>query len=180
MVHDSFLLVLRPNSEMMHPTIFCSLLSQLESVMDEVSSYATGASYPAVRDVDVMSLKVPVPSHLSDQCSIADPKSLRSAILGQRRCEEDPSPQTRRDAHPVHARAAGRGAEGDGDRAGAGQLGTNNTRAFVQRTRGSDPNRTVRKPTSQGRLSGNRSPCSKPNPPKRRAHRPLARPENQP
>ena len=56
--------------------------------MDEVAAMQTGASYPAVRDVDVMSLKVPVPP-LSDQCSIADTLNLvRSAILGQVRCEE--------------------------------------------------------------------------------------------
>ena len=61
---------------------------QLESVMDEVAAMQTGASYPAVRDVDMMRLKVPVP-RLSDQCSIADALNLaRSAILGQRRCAE--------------------------------------------------------------------------------------------
>ena len=79
--------VLRPNSELMHPD-FLFFAMQLESVMDEVGAMQIGASYPAVRDVDVMSLKVPVPP-LSDQCSIADALNLaRSAILGQRRCEE--------------------------------------------------------------------------------------------
>ena len=79
--------VLRPNSELMHPD-FLFFATQLESVMDEIAAMQTGASYPAVRDVDVMSLKVPVPP-LSDQCSIADALNLaRSAILGQRRCEE--------------------------------------------------------------------------------------------
>ena len=79
--------VLRPNSELIHPD-FLFFAMQLESVMDEIAAMQTGASYPAVRDVDVMSLKVPVPP-LSDQCSIADALNLaRSAILGQRRCEE--------------------------------------------------------------------------------------------
>ena len=78
--------VLRPNSELIHPD-FLFFAMQLESVMDEVAAMQSGASYPAVRDVDVMSLKVPVPP-LTDQCSIADALNLaRSAILGQRRCE---------------------------------------------------------------------------------------------
>ena len=79
--------VLRSNAELMHPE-FLFFAMQLESLMDEVAAMQTGASYPAVRDVDVMSLKVPVPP-LSDQCSIADALNLaRSAVLGQRRCEE--------------------------------------------------------------------------------------------
>ena len=66
--------VLRPNSELMHPDLLFFAM-QLESVVDEVAAMQTGASYPAVRDVDVMSLKVPVPP-LSDQCSIADALNL--------------------------------------------------------------------------------------------------------
>ena len=95
--------VLRPNSEMMHPD-FLFFVMQLESVMDEVAAMQTGASYPAVRDVDVMSLKVPVPP-LSDQCSIAGALNLaRSAILGQRRCEEATQALKRAAMHTLFTR----------------------------------------------------------------------------
>ena len=95
--------VLRPNSEMMHPD-FLFFAMQLESVMDEVAAMQTGASYPAVRDVDVMSLKVPVPP-LSDQCSIAGALNLsRSAILGQRRCEEATQALKRAAMHTLFTR----------------------------------------------------------------------------
>ena len=120
--------VLRPNSELMHPD-FLFFAMQLESVMDEVAVMQIGASYPAVRDVDVMSLKVPVPP-LSDQCSIADALNLaRSAILGQRRCEEATQALKHAAMQTLFTRGlAGRGAEGDGDRAGAGELGSWATR----------------------------------------------------
>ena len=79
--------VLRPIPELIHPD-FLFFAVQRDSVMDEVAAMQTGASYPAVRDVDVMSLKVPVPP-LSDQYSIADALNrVRAAILGQVRCEE--------------------------------------------------------------------------------------------
>ena len=95
--------VLRPNSELMHPD-FLFFAMQLESVMDEVAAMQTGASYPAVRDVDVMSLKVPVPP-LSDQCSIADALNLaRSAILGQRRSEEATQALKRAAMHTLFTR----------------------------------------------------------------------------
>ena len=95
--------VLRPNSELMHPD-FLFFAMQLESVMDEIAAMQTGASYPAVRDVDVMSLKVPVPP-LSDQCSIADALNLaRSAILGQRRSEEATQALKRAAMHTLFTR----------------------------------------------------------------------------
>ena len=95
--------VLRPNSELIHPD-FLFFAMQLESVMDEIAAMQTGASYPAVRDVDVMSLKVPVPP-LSDQCSIADALNLaRSAILGQRRCEEATQALKRAAMHTLFTR----------------------------------------------------------------------------
>ncbi len=95
--------VLRPNSELIHPE-FLFFAVQLESVMDEVAAMQTGASYPAVRDVDVMSLKVPVPP-LSDQYSIADVLSLvRSAILGQVRCEEATQALKRTAMHTLFTR----------------------------------------------------------------------------
>ena len=95
--------VLRPNSELMHPA-FLFFAMQLESLMDEVAAIQTGASYPAVRDVDVMSLKVPVPP-ISDQCSIADALNLaRSAILGQRRCEEATQALKRAAMHTLFTR----------------------------------------------------------------------------
>ena len=95
--------VLRPNSELIHPD-FLFFAIQLESVVNEVAAMQTGASYPAVRDVDVMSLQVPVPP-LSDQCSIADALNLaRSAILEHRRCEEATQALKRAAMHTLFTR----------------------------------------------------------------------------
>ena len=61
---------------------------QLDSVTDGIASMETGASYPAVRDSDVLNQAVPLPS-LSDQCEIATVLNLvRSGVLGQNRCED--------------------------------------------------------------------------------------------
>ncbi len=79
--------VLRPNPDLIHPD-FLFFAMQMDGVMDEVASTQTGASYPAVRDVDVLSLTVPVPP-IPIQCRIAMALNLvRSAILRQGGCEE--------------------------------------------------------------------------------------------
>ncbi len=79
--------VLRPNSSVIHPD-FLYFAMQLDDVTDGIASMETGASYPAVRDDDVLSQVIPLPP-LSDQREMATALNLvRSAILGQKRCED--------------------------------------------------------------------------------------------
>ncbi|MCY4522293.1 MAG: restriction endonuclease subunit S [Caldilineaceae bacterium] len=95
--------VLRPNPELIHPD-FLFFAVQLKCLMDEVAAEQTGASYPAVRDVDVMRLKVPVPP-LSDQHGIADTLNIsRSAILGQKRVHEATQALKRAAMHTLFTR----------------------------------------------------------------------------
>ena len=61
---------------------------QLDDVTDSIAAMQTGASYPAVRDTDVLNQAIPLPP-LSDQQKIATALSLvRSAVLSQKRCED--------------------------------------------------------------------------------------------
>ena len=79
--------VLRPNPSMIHPD-FLFFAMQLEAVADRIAEMQTGASYPAVRDTDVLNQAIPLPP-LSDQHEIATTLNLvRSAMLGQKRCED--------------------------------------------------------------------------------------------
>ena len=79
--------VLRPNPSVIHPD-FLYFATQLDSVTDGIASKETGASYPAVRDSDVLSQAIPVPP-LSDQSAIATALNLvRSTLLNHRRCED--------------------------------------------------------------------------------------------
>ena len=79
--------VLRPNPSAIHPD-FLYFAMQLECVTDGISLVQTGASYPAVRDADVLNQAVPLPP-LSDQYAIATALKLaRSAVLCQKRCED--------------------------------------------------------------------------------------------
>ena len=79
--------VLRPNPKTIHPD-FLYFAMQLNDVTEGIAAMQTGASYPAVRDTDVLNQAIPLPP-LSDQREIAANLSLiRSAILGQRRCED--------------------------------------------------------------------------------------------
>ena len=79
--------VLRPNLSAIHPD-FLYFAMQLECVTDGISLVQTGASYPAVRDADVLNQAVPLPP-LSDQYAIATALKLaRSAVLCQKRCED--------------------------------------------------------------------------------------------
>ena len=79
--------VLRPNPSMIHPD-FLFFAMQLEDVTDRIAEIQTGASYPAVRDTDVLNQAIPLPP-LSDQNEIAlTLKLVRSAMLGQKRCED--------------------------------------------------------------------------------------------
>ena len=79
--------VLRPNPTTIHPD-FLYFALQLDDVTDGIAAMQTGASYPAVRDTDVLNQAIPLPP-LSDQQQIATALNLvRSAILGQKRCED--------------------------------------------------------------------------------------------
>ena len=79
--------VLRPNPCVIHPD-FLYFAMQHESVTDGIAAMQTGASYPAVRDVDVLDQAIPLPP-LSAQYDIATVLSLvRSAVLGQEKCED--------------------------------------------------------------------------------------------
>ena len=79
--------VLRPNPSVIHPD-FLYFAMQLDDVTDGIASMETGASYPAVRDTDVLNQTIPLPP-LSDQREMAAALNLvRSAILGQKRCED--------------------------------------------------------------------------------------------
>ena len=79
--------VLRPNPTAIHPD-FLYFAMQLDDVTDGIAAMQTGASYPAVRDADVLDQAIPLPS-LSDQQKIATALTrVRSAVLGQRRCED--------------------------------------------------------------------------------------------
>ena len=79
--------VLRPNPIEINRD-FLYFAMQLEDVTDSITAMQTGASYPAVRDVDVLNQAIPLPP-LSDQHDIAAALNLaRAAVLGQRKCED--------------------------------------------------------------------------------------------
>ncbi|MDE0146016.1 MAG: restriction endonuclease subunit S [Nitrospira sp.] len=79
--------VLRPNRSVIHPD-FLYFAMQLDDVTGGIASMETGASYPAVRDTDVLNQAIPLPP-LSNQHEIATALNLvRSAVLVQKRCED--------------------------------------------------------------------------------------------
>ncbi len=78
--------VLRPSPSAILPD-FLYFAMQLEDVTDGIAAMQTGASYPAVRDIDVLSQTIPLPP-LSDQYHIATALDLvRSAVCGQKKSE---------------------------------------------------------------------------------------------
>lgn len=80
--------VLRPNPAVIRAD-FLYFAMQLEGVTNGIAELQTGASYPAVRDIDVLNQTVPVPP-LSQQATIADSLSLvRAALLVERRLGEN-------------------------------------------------------------------------------------------
>ena len=79
--------VLRPNPSAIHHD-FLFFVMQLEDVTDGIAAMQTGASYPAVRDIDVLNQAIPLPP-LSNQYAIATVLNLvRSAVLSQKKCED--------------------------------------------------------------------------------------------
>ena len=78
--------VLRPDLQAIDAD-FLYFATQLESVMAGIASMESGASYPAVRDVDVLNQVIPLPP-LPEQREIAAVlNTIRTALLHQARCE---------------------------------------------------------------------------------------------
>ena len=78
--------VLRPDRHAIDAD-FLYFATQLESVMEGIAAMESGASYPAVRDVDVLNQVVPLPP-LPEQREIAAVlNTIRTALLHQARCE---------------------------------------------------------------------------------------------
>ena len=78
--------VLRPDPQAIDAD-FLYFATQLESVMEGIASMESGASYPAVRDVDVLDQVVPLPP-LPEQREIAAVlNTIRRALLHQTQCE---------------------------------------------------------------------------------------------
>jgi type I restriction enzyme S subunit len=78
--------VLRPDRQKIDPD-FLFFAVQLEAVMSGIAAWETGASYPAVRDSDVLSQLIPVPPlpHQFDIAAIL--KATRAALLHEAKCE---------------------------------------------------------------------------------------------
>lgn len=78
--------VLRPNRDQMAPD-FLFFATQLDAVMSGIAALETGASYPAVRDSDILEQLIPVPP-LAEQREIAAVlNSTRSSLLHEGGCE---------------------------------------------------------------------------------------------
>ena len=78
--------VLRPDPQAIDAD-FLYFATQLESVMEGIASMESGASYPAVRDVDVLDQVIPLPP-LPEQREIAAVlNTIRRALLHQTQCE---------------------------------------------------------------------------------------------
>ena len=78
--------VLRPDLQAI-ASDFLYFATQLESVMEGIASMESGASYPAVRDVDVLDQVIPLPP-LPEQREIAAVlNTIRTASLHQAQCE---------------------------------------------------------------------------------------------
>ena len=78
--------VLRPDLQAIDAD-FLYFATQLDSVMEGIAAMESGASYPAVRDVDVLDQVVPLPP-LPEQREIAAVlNTIRTALLHQARCE---------------------------------------------------------------------------------------------
>ena len=78
--------VLRPNPSEVHPD-FLYFVVQLEPVVNGITTMQTGASYPAVRDTDVLNQAIPVPP-IPIQRKIATALNLvRTAMLHQTESE---------------------------------------------------------------------------------------------
>ena len=78
--------VLRPDPQAIDAD-FLYFATQLESVMEGIASMESGASYPAVRDVDVLDQVVPLPPLPEQREIAAGLNTIRTASLHQTQCE---------------------------------------------------------------------------------------------
>ena len=78
--------VLRPDLRAIDAN-FLYFAIQLESVMEGIAAMESGASYPAVRDVDVLDQVVPLPPLPEQRGIAAILNTIRTALLHQAQCE---------------------------------------------------------------------------------------------
>ena len=78
--------VLRPDLRAIDAD-FLYFAIQLESVMEGIAAMESGASYPAVRDVDVLDQVVPLPPLPAQRGIAAILNTIRTALLHQAQCE---------------------------------------------------------------------------------------------
>lgn len=95
--------VLRPNPRVIHPD-FLYFAMQLEHVVDNIANMQSGASYPAVRDVDVLNQAVPLPP-LQTQYKIVTALNLvRTSMLHHNECARIASILKRAAMHELFTR----------------------------------------------------------------------------
>lgn len=95
--------VLRPDPNQLEPD-FLFYVTQLDSVMSGISALETGASYPAVRDSDVLDQSVPVPPLPEQKIIAATLKAARSAMLHETECEVEAVDLKRATMHALFTR----------------------------------------------------------------------------
>ena len=78
--------VLRPASQRIDAD-FLYFATQFEPVMKGIAAMESGASYPAVRDVDVLDQVIPLPPLLEQREIAAILNAIRTALLHQTQCE---------------------------------------------------------------------------------------------
>ena len=116
---------LRPIVEEVDPRFYVYFLQSGFTQLGIYEGTGNKTTIPNLSRSRLAGLDVPQPPLAEQQAISCVLSDVRDAIKvqAQEPCH-GPSPQTRRDAYPVHARAAGRGAEGYGDWAGTGKLGS--------------------------------------------------------
>ena len=80
--------VLRPDPQVIDAD-FLYFATQLESVMKGIAGMESGASYPAVRDVDVLDQVISLPPLLEQREIATVLNTIRTALLHQTKCEEN-------------------------------------------------------------------------------------------
>ena len=80
--------VLRPDPQVIDAD-FLYFATQLESVIKGIAGMESGASYPAVRDVDVFDQVISLPPLLEQREIATVLNTIRTALLHQTKCEEN-------------------------------------------------------------------------------------------
>ena len=78
--------VLRPDLDTIDAD-FLYFAMQLESVMEGIVAMESGASYPAVRDVDILNQVIPLPPLVEQKKIAVVLNTIRAALLHQAQCE---------------------------------------------------------------------------------------------